>query len=146
MAKIGIAPPDPSTDVGRFRLLAGDSTPDECDSPAGMGEYAYFSDEEISAFLEATGGNIPRAIAIGYRQISAYWASSGATIRTDDLTYSNKDSVASWLALADKWDKIADDEDKRNGLDYFDLVYPGADVCHRKPEGAPYFRDGGWPW
>ena len=139
----GIAPPDPNTDVGRFRLLSGDSEYVEYDPPQpGYGIYGLWSDAEIEAFLELAGGSIPRAIAMAYMQIGASWASSGASIRTADLTYSVKDSVGNWLNLAAYWSKIADDEDKRAINDYFDLVDVRGGDRWCKPEAAPW----PYPW
>lgn len=121
--KRGQAPLDPTRDVSQFRLMAGDSEYQEY-SPVeiGWGLFQIWSDAEIEAFLAITGGNIPRAIALAYTQIGASWASTGATIRTDDLTYSAKDSVGNWLSLADYWNKIADGQEQRAIDDYFDLV------------------------
>ena len=135
----GVAPLDPNTEVGRFRLLAGDATSKPLDPAVpGMGDYAIWSDAEIEAFLALSGGNIPRAIATAYMQMAAAWNSSSATIRTDDLQYQVKDSVGSWLNLADYWNKVADSEEERAINDYFDLV----DVRGRErwcaPEAAPW--------
>ena len=137
--KRGIAPLDPTTDVGKFRLASGDSEYEEYDPPQpGFGLYESWSDAEIEAFIEIAGGSIARAIALAYTQMAASWASTGATIRTDDLTYSNKDSVGSWLNLAAYWNKIADDEDDRAINDYFDLVSVRGGGLDCKPELAQW--------
>lgn len=136
----GIAPPDPATQVGQFRFTAGDSSYTELDPPeVGFGDYAIWSDDEINSFLTVADGNLARAIAIAYRQMAAMWASTGASIKTDDLSYAAKDSVANWISLADYWDKVADDQDANAVDDYFDLVpVRRADYVH--PEASP------WPW
>lgn len=138
----GVAPPDKSTDVGKMRFALGDSEYTEYDPPQpGFGMYQLFSDDELETFLALADGNVARAIAMAYRQIGASWASTGATIKTDDLTYSAKDSVGNWLNLAAYWDKVADDQDQRAVDNLFDLVDLGATRKGRcKPEASP------WPW
>lgn len=132
----GVAPPDPTTDVGKMRLALGDSDyrPYEPPQP-GYGMYQLFSDAELNAFLELADNNVARAIAMAYRQIGASWASSGATVKTDDLTYSAKDSVGNWINLASYWDKVADDQDERAANNFFDLVDLGA--TRRGPDFPP---------
>lgn len=121
--KRGVAPLDPATDVGRFRLATGDVDFVPLDPPeVGFGAYAVWGDAQIEAFIVLGGGSVARAIALAYSQMAAGWASSGATIKTDDLTYSSKDSVGNWLNLAKYWDEIADAEDSRAIDNYFDLV------------------------
>ena len=136
--KPGVAPVDPATDVGKFRLLAGGSTSEPLVPPVpGMGNYQVWSDIEIEAFIEVAGG-IPRAIAMAYTQLAASWASVSSGIRTDDLQYSNKDDVANWIALAKMWSDRADAEDARAIDDYFDMVDVGrsGEWCH--PELAQW--------
>lgn len=143
----GIAPPDPNTDVGRVRLLSGDVSYKELVPPeVGYGDYEMWSDAQIEAALTASGGSVPRAIAMLYSGIAASWASTGATIKTDDLTYSVKDSVGNWLNLAAYWNKVADDEGSKAVDDYFDLVDVIDCDNYCKPELAqwPVARRGGW--
>lgn len=136
--KIGIAPPNGSTDVGKFRLMAGDSEYQEMVPPTpGLGLYQTWSDAEIAAFLEAAGGSVPRAIALAYTQIAASYAVSGATIKTDDLSYSSKDSVGSWQSLARYWNSIADALDEKAANDMFIMVDTGRQHPWMRPEGSP---------
>lgn len=138
----GVAPPDPSTNIGKMRFALGDSAFVPLDPPEpGYGNYQLFSDDELATFLILADDNVARAIAMAYRQIGASWASTGATIKTDDLSYSAKDSVGNWLSLADYWDKVADDQDQRAVDSLFDMVEVGTTRRGRcKPEAAP------WPW
>lgn len=132
---VGIAPPDKATNVGKMRFALGDSEWGDLDPPqVGFGQYQLFSDAELETFLELADNNIARAIAMAYRQIGASWASSGATVKTDDLTYSAKDSVGNWINLASYWDKVADDQDERAANNFFDLVDLGAT---RRSPGFP---------
>ena len=135
---VGVAPPDKDTTVGRMRLALGDAEFVPLDPPeAGKGQYALFSDDALEAFLALADDNVPRAIAMAYRQIGASWASTGASIKTDDLSYSAKDSVGNWLNLANYWDKVAADQDARAINNYFDLVEIGARSGACFPEAAP---------
>ena len=135
----GIAPPDRSTDVGKMRYALGDSDYKPIPDDPGYGDYALFSDAELETLIELAGGNVPRAVAMAYRKIGAQWTSLGATIKTDDLSYSAKDSVGNWRSLADDWDKIADDQEQRAIDNYFDLVDVGTTRRGRcKPEAAPW--------
>lgn len=142
MAEInrGVAPPDTDTPVGSVRVGLGDTSWVELDPPEpGFGNYQLFSDSELELFLVLSDGNVPRAIAMAYIKLAASWNSSSATIRTDDLQYSVKDSVGSWLNLADYWNKIADDEDSRAADDMFDMVDVGTTRrCRRPPEASPW--------
>ena len=139
---VGVAPPDRATDVGKMRFALGDSDFVPLDPPQpGKGSYTLFSDDELIVMIELSGGNIARAIAMAYRKIGASWASIDASIKTDDMSYSAKESVGNWLNLAAYWDKVADDQDSRAVDSLFDLVDLGATRrgC-TKPEAAP------WPW
>lgn len=142
--KRGIAPPNPTTSVGKFRLAAGDSEFQPTSPPElGYGLYQVWTDDEIEVFLEVAGGSVARAISIAYAQIGAQWASTGATIKTDDLSYSVKDSVGNWMALSKYWGDIADNEDGRAVDDMFDLVVVRGEHGFRKPEASP-FPSGPW--
>jgi len=146
MTNRGVAPPNPTTDVGKFRFAAGDTEYKPLDPPeSGYGDYNVWSDAEIEAYLEL-GGSVARAIAIAYRQMAAHWTSTAATIKTDDLTYSAKDTVGNWLALADYWDKLADSEEAAAVDDVFELVAirPTPDRPARHAEGSPWPNR--WCW
>lgn len=137
----GIAPPNPSTDVGKARLMSGDVSFVPLDPHVdGYGSYANWSDDQIQAALDVSGGSIARAISGLYGQLAAAWASTGATIKTDDLSYSAKDSVGSWLNLAKFWAEMADAEDERAVNNYFELVDMNGPRCCT-PEGSPARRD-----
>lgn len=137
--KRGIAPADPATPVGQFRFAAGDSEFQPYDPPEeGFGLYQLWSDADIIGLLAAAGGSVPRAVSLAYLQIGASFASQGATIKTDDLSVSVKDSVGNWVNLAKYWREVADQEADRAANDYFELV-PVRDVggwC--KPEASPW--------
>lgn len=151
--KRGIAPADPTTPVGKFRLAAGDSEYEPYAPPEpGFGLYQLWTDDEITALIAIAGGSIARAISLAYAQIGASYAASGATIKTDDLSVSVKDSVGNWLSLSRYWADIADAEDGRAVDDYFDLVDVGQREYCGKPEASPWplshfgIGSGGFRW
>lgn len=139
--KRGVAPADPSTDIGLFRFSAGDSEYEEYDPPEpGFALYQLWSDADIIGLLAAAGGSVPRAVSLAYAQIGASFATSGATIKTDDLSVSAKDSVGNWLALSKFWKDVADEEAARAVDDYFEMTPVRETNYWRKPEAAP------WPY
>lgn len=137
--KRGIAPPDLTTSVGKFRVAANDSEwqPYDPDQP-GYGLYQIWTDDEIAVLIELSGGSVARAVSLAYAQIGAMWAATGATIKTDDLTYSAKESVGNWMALSKFWGDIADGEAGSSADDMFDLVVVRGEHGFRKPEASPY--------
>lgn len=136
----GVAPPDKGTNVGKMRYALGDASFTELDPPeAGFGSYQLFSDDELEVMLALSDDNVARAVAIAYRKIGAQWASTGVAIKTDDLSYSAKESVGNWLNLADYWEKVADAQDARAVDNIFNLVSVGRREVG-KPEASP------WPW
>lgn len=138
--KRGIAPADPTTDVGKFRFAAGDSEYQPYDPPQeGFGLYQLWSDDDIVGLLAVAGGSIARAVSLAYLQIGATYAATGATIKTDDLSVSVKDSVGNWLSLANFWRSVADDEAANGANDMFEMVDTRAeDSPWRKPEASPW--------
>lgn len=140
--KRGIAPADPTTDVGKFRFAAGDSEYQEYDPvQPGFGLYQLWSDADITGLLAVSGGSIAKAVSLAYLQIGATYAASGATIKTDDLSVSVKDSVGNWLNLANFWRQVAEDEAANGANDMFELVRTGSPSfpdCDDKPEASPW--------
>lgn len=138
--KRGIAPADPTTPVGQFRFAAGDSEYENyVPIQPGFGLYQLWSDGDIIGLLAVAGGSIARAVSLAYAQIGASFATSGATIKTDDLSVSVKDSVGNWLNLSRWWAELADNEAANAANDIFDLVdVRSVNARHRQPEAAPF--------
>ena len=93
MANEGVAPPDFTTDVGKVRVLLGDTDP--TDVSAGEGTYMYFSDGEIGAFLTMYGDNVKLAAARCLETVAASqalllksWSSDDLTVNGDRITES----------------------------------------------------------
>lgn len=138
--KRGIAPADPTTPVGQFRFAAGDSEyQNYVPIQPGYGLYQLWSDNDIIGLLVVAGGSVARAVSLAYAQIGASFATSGATIKTDDLSVSVKDSVGNWLSLSRWWAELADNEAANAANDIFDLVdVRSVNARYRQPEGAPF--------
>ncbi len=83
---------DLSTDIGKIRLRIDDKAIDD----------AYYSDEEIQAYLDMAGGNITKAlIIIYYAKADYYFANEGDKIRVDDIEVEeNKQKGNYYLNLA----------------------------------------------
>ena len=82
MANEGIAPPDFSTDTGKFRLLIGDLNATNIN--AGTGEYAFFSDLEIAGYL-TLNPSIYRAAGMALNALATQAADQAQSIKDYDL-------------------------------------------------------------
>jgi hypothetical protein len=94
MANEGVAPPNFTTDVGKVRVLLGDTNP--TDVSMGEGTYMYFSDDEIGAFLTLYGDNVKLAAARCLETIASSQALLLKSWSSDDLTV-NGDKIAESL-------------------------------------------------
>ena len=94
MANEGVAPPDYTTDVGKVRVLLGDTNP--TDISLGEGTYMYFSDDEIGAFLTMYGDNVKLSAARCLETIAGSQALLLKSWSSDDLTV-NGDRIAESL-------------------------------------------------
>jgi len=151
MANIGAYPIDPTSAVGNFRLLAGDSdgTPIEPTPPATEpteADYNIWSDLEIEALISQSGGVVARAIAMGYTQLAAQAASVSSSIRTDDLSVTTTSRSGEFIKLAQLWSDIADKDDELAASDSFDIVYSQRDCpsCWAEGSSREFCGCGGW--
>jgi hypothetical protein len=90
MANLGASPVDYNTDIGKVRALLGDTQADD------SGEYMYFGDDEIAAFLTMYGDNVKLAAARCLETISMSQALLLKSWTSDDLTV-NGDRIAESL-------------------------------------------------
>lgn len=141
---LGVAPPNPTTSVGRLRLLLGDSTYTELDPPvAGLGDYTTFSDDELEQFLLAGGDNINRAAGFAYLQWAAAAAGTSGSVRTQDLSADTRGKSAEFRELAKFYFGLADEDDANTGLnDAFFVAPTGSYGPTHWPEAAA--RPFGW--
>ena len=82
----GATPINPNTDVGKLRFLVNDteSTPYSPVEP-GFGNYVYFSDAALQAFVDAAAGDLMLASGYSYQRIAAILTINAKNITTDDL-------------------------------------------------------------
>lgn len=94
MANLGVAPPNFSSDTGKVRALLGDTDPQNIID--GVGEYLYFSDDELVAFLSMYGDNVKLAAARCMETIAGSQALLLKSWSSDDLSV-NGDRIAESL-------------------------------------------------
>jgi hypothetical protein len=141
LANQGVAPPNFSTQVGLFRALIGDT--DALNIASGNGEYAWFSDEDITAFLSVYS-NVKAAAARALYTVASSQALLLKKFSTDDL---HVDGAAIAEALRKQAaDLMAEATAEAENADIFVLSYPGRDKTY-VPEGFPvplpiYGREG----
>jgi len=117
MANPGISPVDFDSDTGKVRVLLGDTV--ATDVTMGIGEYLYFSDDEIEAFLSLYGDNVKLAAARAMEVIASSQALLLKSWSSDDLTV-NGDRIAESLrkiAAQLRAEAIAEES-----AEYFNLV------------------------
>jgi hypothetical protein len=136
MSKIGAYPVDPTSSVGKFRIMAGDSegTPIIPEPPAEptTAEYAIWSDAEIEVLILQGGNSVAKAISMGYMQLAAQAASQSVNIRTDDLSHNTTSRSGEFLKLAQYWADIAEQQ----AADGFDVVFAAEPSIRCCAEGA----------
>lgn len=145
MANRGVAPFDPTTDVGKFRALAGDTQYVPLVPPeAGYGDYTFWSDDEIEAFL-ASSESVPWAIYYAYLQAASTAAAQSVTIRDFDLQVDLSKRADGLRAIAALWLSRAQDDDLISGEDAFEIVPTGGRYSFI-PEGVPAVWGRAYDW
>lgn len=121
MPNLGVSPVDFSTDIGIVRALLGDTDAENVTS--GVGEFAWFGDNEIEAVLGVYGDSPKRAAARLLLTVAASQALLLKKWSADDLSV---DGAAIAEALRKQAATLMDEADKSdNGVDIFELSYPG---------------------
>lgn len=143
MANRGVYPLVPTTDVGKFRLSRGDvnSVPLDPVEP-GFQDYALYSDDEITVFLEQGASSINRAIGYSYLQASGAASEQSKTVKDYDLAVDLTKRAEDLRKTAQMYFDLADEEDLINGIDdEFLITDTGTDKgLHQRIEAFPY-----WP-
>lgn len=136
----GVYPVDTSSDVGQFRVLAGDAVPSEIDEGNNTASYAYWSDDEIEVYL-ATSTSVTWAIYRAYFTLASQAAIESKSVKDYDLQVNLTYRADDLREIARMWFTRAKDEDNAAGttdvFSLFDTVPQG------KPhaEASPYRRD-----
>jgi len=94
MANTGVAPVELDTNVGKVRVLLGDTDPTNVS--AGEGEYLFFSDDELTAILGMYSDSPQLAAARCLDTIAGSQALLLKSWSSDDLTV-NGDRIAKEL-------------------------------------------------
>lgn len=130
----GAFPFDPASDVGKFRVLIGDTaaekyTPDE----PGRANYGMFSDVEIEGFVAIAEGNLNRAVGNAYLALAGRAALESKSIKDFDLTVDVTKRPDSLRQIAYEWFARADKDDAGSQDALF--ITPADDDCTPIPEG-----------
>lgn len=93
MTKLGVAPVNYATNVGKVRVLLGDVDPENVSQ--GIGEYKYFSDDELVAVLQMydhsvklTAARCLETIASSQVLLLKSWSSDDLTVNGDKIAES----------------------------------------------------------
>lgn len=141
MSNKGITPIDATSEVGRLRLLVGDtaSVPLQPDEP-GFADYATWSDAALEVALLTQGGNQLRAAGTLYLQLAAEHSLTGRSVKTDDLAIDTTRRGSDLRAIAQSFFDEAIVADRDAASDFFQIVpfggRAGRNACAR-PEGTP---------
>jgi hypothetical protein len=129
MANSGVAPYDPSTLVGKVRILTGDVTYGAI--VGGLADYVLFSDEEIEAFLVAGEDNTLRAAGFAYMALAGVAAIDAKSVKDYDLSIDLRSRADKLREQAIAYFKQADEKDVRDGVsDVFELTRTGRDYTY----------------
>jgi len=145
MVNLGIAPPQPGTDVGKFRVLYGDTSYVALDPPvSGLGDYVELSDDEITLFLEQAVNSVPGAIGWYYLRLSGDAAKVSMSTADYDLKLDSTKRSGDLRAMADFWfDRAAEEDIALGGGDIFEVVGPPLGNRYPSfPEASPYWAQG----
>ncbi|WP_025157186.1 hypothetical protein [Leifsonia aquatica] len=113
MANSGTFPLDKATDVGRVRLVLGDT--EATGVVDGKGDYAYWSDDSIDVALVLEDGNILRACAVLVEQLAVALTVAGQSIKADDFSINTLGKGGDLLDAAARYQARADVAEARAG-------------------------------
>ncbi len=121
----GVAPPNFATDVGQVRVLLGDTNPQNI--VGSTGEYLYFGDDEINAFLTMYGDNVKLAAARCLETISMSQVLLLKSWTTDDLTVNGDRIAESLRKLAAQ---LREEALQEESSEYFNMIAMFIDDDH----------------
>lgn len=129
MANSGVSPVEYDTDIGKVRTLLGDTQAENV--VAGVGEYLYFGDDEIAAFLTMYGDNVKLATARCMETISMSQALLLKSWSSDDLTVNGDRIAESMRRLAAQ---LREEALQDEASEYFEMISMFVDLDH---DGLP---------
>lgn len=129
---LGVAPPDLTSPVGKFRALVNDLIYEEADPPSeGVGNYRYLSDDEITTLLDSADGNVSRAAGLHYLALAGEAAAESKLIQDHDLKISTVSRSNDLRRVGLAFLNQADAEDISEGSqDIFDSFTLGGNSRH----------------
>lgn len=122
----GEFPLDPTSNVGKFRLVYGDtqSVPYSPVEPAFQ-NYTELSDAEIEAYLSVSSDSINRAIGYYFLALSGAAAKTSKSVADYDLKVDTTKRAADLRAIAQWWFDQADNNDVISAEEGFEIVPTG---------------------
>lgn len=122
----GEFPLDPTSNVGKFRLVYGDtqSVPYSPVEP-GFQNYTELSDAEIEAYISVSSDSINRAIGYYYLSLSGAAAKTSKSVADYDLKIDTTKRAADLRAIAQWWFDQADNDDVIAAEEGFEIVPTG---------------------
>ena len=117
MANPGVSPVNFDSDTGKVRVLLGDTVATGVIS--GTGNYLYFSDSEINAFLSMYGENVKLAAARAMETIASSQALLLKSWSSDDLAV-NGDKIAESLRKIAA--QLREEAIAEESAEYFNIV------------------------
>lgn len=117
MANQGVAPVDLGSNIGRVRVLLGDTDPTNVSG--GFGEYLFFSDAEVESILTMYEDNPKLAAARCLETIAGSQALLLKSWSSDDLTV-NGDRIAKELRETAK--QLRQDATTWESSDFYALI------------------------
>jgi hypothetical protein len=139
MANLGASPVDYNTDIGKVRALLGDTVAENVAN--GVGEYMYFGDDEIAAFLTMYGENPKLAAARCLETVSMSQALLLKSWSSDDLAV-NGDRIAESLRklAAQLREEALSDESS----EYFNMIKMYVEEDHYSDFAEGRYEDYTW--
>lgn len=125
MANPGVFPLNPTTDVGKVRLVIGDTISVPFDPvQAGLQDYTQFSDAEIEVFLSYGDDSPMRAAGYAYLSLAGAAAQQAESIKDYDLQVDSRQK-AEQLRLQARFYFDQADEIDLAGDEAFQIVATG---------------------
>lgn len=138
---VGVTPPDGTTLAGKVRVLLGDTAPRPLEAPVtGLGQYAWFSDDELT-ILGGMNGDNPKRVAIWVlSQVSMSNALLLKKWTSEDLQVDGPAITRSMELTLKRLSAEVDDEADRSGGDESLDVYGGYTTLYGSETVS------GWGW
>lgn len=145
MVNEGNVPPDFNAPTGRFRLIAQDTVATDLTVPvAGRGQYALFSDDEISGYMAIYPDNIFRAVGTAYLALAGRASLQAKLVKDFDLQVDLTKRSAALNAAAEAFFERADADDLLSGAhSTFGLTPMNTDPTLAEVTGLPIET---WAW